>query len=484
MKHLTKRGLRKGRNRRRKTSKRGGEEKGYEGVGTYDGDLVDGKRQGTGKMTYTNGDVYDGTWWNDGRYAIGKMTYADGGVYKGGFSDSVYGTGRSGRGKMTYANGDVYDGNWFDDKRKEYGRMKYANGDIYDGEWLNDMRQGDGMMEYADGDVYEGEWLNDMRQGNGSIGYANGETYEGPWVNDAPTRPIRAPPPPDDTYRIDPNHIHKFTANIDFEELNAFLNKGTLERNKVLPKFYPNQPEPDKFSHFIFVLMMSLMNSEKDTERVRDFKSVMEQRLNGIDYKEVSPVLLTAIYLSLKYALFQTPTFKEAYVKSYLDDTCMAHGDTNSLDNMSCIAGALERFITSLSSGATAALSSGDASEKQKIEYKELDEMITRNIKTLIQKLIEEWQYSHRKGVGLKNIVGDEQRRANLKEHIEETVTNDTPEINALIEELIKEFADPIGYDDDQFPQGGGRTRKQRRKGKRSNKKTKKRKLRKRKGGK
>lgn len=53
---------------KRKTLRRkqiGGERKIYEN-GEYEGDIIDGKREGKGKMTYTYG-VYEGEWVNDVR---------------------------------------------------------------------------------------------------------------------------------------------------------------------------------------------------------------------------------------------------------------------------------------------------------------------------------------------------------------------------------------------------------------------------------
>ena len=39
--------------------------KNYENGNIYDGELVDGKKEGFGKMTYKNGNVYEGQWKND-----------------------------------------------------------------------------------------------------------------------------------------------------------------------------------------------------------------------------------------------------------------------------------------------------------------------------------------------------------------------------------------------------------------------------------
>jgi hypothetical protein len=66
----------------------GGEEtinidNGNEDKGTYTGNLVNGKRDGRGKMKYENGSVYNGDWFQDEKYGEGEMKYRNGAVYNG-----------------------------------------------------------------------------------------------------------------------------------------------------------------------------------------------------------------------------------------------------------------------------------------------------------------------------------------------------------------------------------------------------------------
>lgn len=42
--------------------------------GTYDGEMLNGKRHGKGRMTYANGDWYDGNWQNDNMSGIGEFS--------------------------------------------------------------------------------------------------------------------------------------------------------------------------------------------------------------------------------------------------------------------------------------------------------------------------------------------------------------------------------------------------------------------------
>ena len=494
----------------------------YANGDNYRGSWANGKRQGIGKIQYNkeDGRIYNGNWIQDNKQGQGTMAYPDGSKYMGQWiDDKRNGPGaisyknkdeyhgewdddkrKNGNGTMIYSNDDQYQGNFVDDKRNGNGVIVYKNGDQYEGEWLDDMRQGEGLIDYSDGRRYKGNWVQDKIQGEGGMMYPDGSTYVGTWDDDKRNgEGVLFDSNREELYRgnwenderrpIDANQIHKFTANIDFNELNAFLEEHSLQETP-----YIEQPTPDDFGVYIKDSMGKIIKSAdaaKIEERLKNFEFLMENTLDKIKYSVYSDNLKTGVFLSLKYAQLQSQAFKEAYVESYLDDTCKAQSNSNdiSVENLSCPTGTFERFVTSLAVAATAVLSSGQVNEEKKQEYEKLDEMVNRNLKTLIQKLIEEWQYGHRRGENFTNadgtnIVGKEARRADLKAHIEKKVTNDTPETNELIEELIKEFADPIGYDDDEFPQGGGRTRKQRRKGKRSSKKTKKRKLKKRKGGK
>jgi hypothetical protein len=195
----------------------------------YEGDLVDGKRNGKGICVYANmcryegewknnrrngygiymnenGDKYEGEWKDDyanGKGIIlykncdciryegemqndtingnGKMIYANGDIYEGDFVDFV----KCGKGVFTYHNnGDKYDGEWKDDKKNGNGKMIYVNGDIYEGEWEDNKYNGCGKMIYANKDKYYGEWKDGQKNGDGKMIYVNGDVYDGNWKDD------------------------------------------------------------------------------------------------------------------------------------------------------------------------------------------------------------------------------------------------------------------------------------------------------------
>jgi hypothetical protein len=175
--------------------------------GMYDGDIVDGERQGKGIMTYKNGDIYDGKWENDVRHGDGTLTTSKNIIYKGDWYEDDLEEGTvsfpngdeydgvlyyadfsfDNFGQLTYADGSYYNGHWKKGIKEGEGEMRYVNGDKYYGFWEKNKREGHGTMDYKNGDYYDGNWENDKKEGSGNMDYANGTQYYGTWINDAET---------------------------------------------------------------------------------------------------------------------------------------------------------------------------------------------------------------------------------------------------------------------------------------------------------
>jgi hypothetical protein len=180
----------------------------YTNGDVYNGNWKDHKKHGTGIMNYNNYDVYDGNWKHDTKDGTGIMNYANGDVYNGKWKRDI----KNGTGTMTYADNVVYIGNWENDKRHDRGKIIFRNGDYIDGIWEDDnplnglifspknniigyinngnsyegqlnnhKKTGIGIMNYANGDVYDGNWKNDNKHGKGIMNYANGDVYDGNW---------------------------------------------------------------------------------------------------------------------------------------------------------------------------------------------------------------------------------------------------------------------------------------------------------------
>ncbi|XP_064640367.1 MORN repeat-containing protein 1-like isoform X3 [Lineus longissimus] len=123
---------------------------------SYTGQFHEGELQGNGVMKYKDGSSYEGEWFKGMRNGSGKFRMADNNIYQGNF----YQHKRHGEGTQVYNNGDRYDGDWVHDQRQGHGELRCRNGTIYDGQWRNDMYNGEGSMIHCSGFIYEGIWLN------------------------------------------------------------------------------------------------------------------------------------------------------------------------------------------------------------------------------------------------------------------------------------------------------------------------------------
>ena len=127
----------------------------------YNGDWMDHKKNGKGKMTYINGDIYDGEWLNNLKQGNCLYLYKNGSKLNGEIKKGLfYGTG-----KKIYENGDIYEGEFINGMRSRKGKyILYANNHIlYDGDWLNNIFNGSGIISYTSGKRYEGEFVNGKR---------------------------------------------------------------------------------------------------------------------------------------------------------------------------------------------------------------------------------------------------------------------------------------------------------------------------------
>lgn len=76
------------------------------GDSSYEGDVLQDKRHGLGRMIYQNGRSYFGEWKNDLRHGKGVETYSNNNKYMGEFQNGK----ASGVGTYSWNNGEVYRG--------------------------------------------------------------------------------------------------------------------------------------------------------------------------------------------------------------------------------------------------------------------------------------------------------------------------------------------------------------------------------------
>jgi hypothetical protein len=167
----------------------------YVKTGSYLGEWRSDSREGFGKQEYSDGSCYEGYWLNNkphGRGVVLVLRSATGTAkgpkslkteYEGEFVEGK----RHGNGKLYFANGDLYDGAFQNGKRCGQGKQIHAeDGTTYTGEWLNDMMHGQGILSLPNGDRYEGSFENNLKHGAGTLIFSSKRmVLEGEWVNGA-----------------------------------------------------------------------------------------------------------------------------------------------------------------------------------------------------------------------------------------------------------------------------------------------------------
>lgn len=124
-------------------------------------------KNGFDKLKYDNGDYYEGNFVNGKKQGKGTYTYANGNIYEGNFVNDLR---EDTKGKLTFASGVIYIGTFTKGKITGYGEKQYKDG-IYKGNFVNGNREGTGTFYYSAasyaGDYYKGEWKADKQNGTG-----------------------------------------------------------------------------------------------------------------------------------------------------------------------------------------------------------------------------------------------------------------------------------------------------------------------------
>ena len=142
--------------------------------GKYEGQFVNGLKNGKGTYYFDNGDKYVGDFRDGDREGEGIYYYKNGDKYEGHFKKNR----KDGKGTYFYANGDKYVGRFKKNKAEGRGKFYYNNGDRYIGTYKNDLKNGHGIYYFENGTRYDGEFRDGIKDGDGIIVKKNGDFYE------------------------------------------------------------------------------------------------------------------------------------------------------------------------------------------------------------------------------------------------------------------------------------------------------------------
>ncbi|MEM6496476.1 MAG: peptidoglycan-binding protein, partial [Pseudomonadota bacterium] len=115
---------------------------------TWDGKCVDGVASGRGKLQLT--------WKYRGR----RLGISFDGEYRNGRANGL--------GTITYSNGDRFAGRFENGKRHGDGVFAWVGGTYYKGQFENGLRHGRGLVVFPKGDRYEGQWRKGKPHGTGT----------------------------------------------------------------------------------------------------------------------------------------------------------------------------------------------------------------------------------------------------------------------------------------------------------------------------
>lgn len=187
--------------------------RGFTGFGTatydngdiFEGDFLDGTREGRGTYRYhKSGNKYQGDWSQNGKHGIGKMTYNGVGEYHGYWENGR----RHGEGVFTYKNGDVYSGWWKYGQKTGYGTYVFKEtGMKMCGQWENGVLN-TGKWIYPNGLYFEGKFANNKPQGAGTWFFKNGNSLEGTFEQ-KPKVKGEDEPPSEEELNEDGNPVEK-----------------------------------------------------------------------------------------------------------------------------------------------------------------------------------------------------------------------------------------------------------------------------------
>jgi len=135
----------------------------------YEGQFVEGRREGGGHMHYADGSVYAGDWKADVKCGRGVMTWMN----PRGVDELVN--------PEDAAPLERYDGEWENDCQEGFGRHVWLVNPPASSAMGSTSRNGSATSTSHDKNWYEGEFHDGLRHGRGVFFYANGARYEGEW---------------------------------------------------------------------------------------------------------------------------------------------------------------------------------------------------------------------------------------------------------------------------------------------------------------
>lgn len=122
----------------------------------YEGEVLNGQREGYGVYYYQNGDKYEGIWSKNKKHGMGSMCYKDGNMYIGQWKNSE----KHGTGVFYYKTGEKYEGEFLTSKKNGKGKLISQDGSVFQGEFKDNRKHGEGIMTFSNKKQFKEIWEN------------------------------------------------------------------------------------------------------------------------------------------------------------------------------------------------------------------------------------------------------------------------------------------------------------------------------------
>jgi len=148
----------------------------------FKGNLINGEANGEGELMINNKIKYIGNFNKNLPNKKGRIyNLVDKSTYEGEFVNGL----KEGKGIIKYIDGTIYEGDFINDKYEGYGKLTFKNGCIYEGEFKNNNLNGKGKYIYTDGKEYYGDFYMGLKHGFGKLSWNENKYYEGYWINNS-----------------------------------------------------------------------------------------------------------------------------------------------------------------------------------------------------------------------------------------------------------------------------------------------------------
>eukprot|EP00428_Durinskia_dybowskii_P015205 CAMPEP_0170227400 /NCGR_PEP_ID=MMETSP0116_2-20130129/13414_1 /TAXON_ID=400756 /ORGANISM="Durinskia baltica, Strain CSIRO CS-38" /LENGTH=374 /DNA_ID=CAMNT_0010478131 /DNA_START=62 /DNA_END=1186 /DNA_ORIENTATION=- len=147
----------------------------------YVGEWERGRANGLGRLLHRDGDIYHGQWVNGRAHGLGSYDFQNGAAtYRGEFRCDL----RDGFGIESWADGSCYEGEYRRGEKSGFGQTRWPDGSYYVGRWRSNQLCGPGSLKTKDGLHYKGQWDMSSPNGMGVYKWPSGRRYEGRYLND------------------------------------------------------------------------------------------------------------------------------------------------------------------------------------------------------------------------------------------------------------------------------------------------------------